>query len=94
VVVRNHVRVLDIEIVAARLHILCRDPPGERTFLPALALRPAPPSKHAAFIRVSFAASLASAINRADDAEACRKISEKLEYGLTRHSRRNSALVT
>src|SRR6266849_3912189 len=36
-------RVLDVEVVAARLHVRGRHLPGLRAFLAALAPRPAPP---------------------------------------------------
>ena len=42
-VVGNGVRVLDVEIVAARLHFLGRDLPGNSVFHSPLALPPAPP---------------------------------------------------
>jgi hypothetical protein len=48
-------------------------------------------NKHAAFFRATFAPSLASALNHADDSEACRAFSERLEYGLTRRLMNNAA---
>ena len=43
VVVCHGVRVLEVEVVAAGLHLVGRDLPGDFGFLAALALRPAPP---------------------------------------------------
>jgi len=44
VVVRHRVRILDVEVVPALLHILGADFPGQGSFLTALALRAAPPA--------------------------------------------------